>query len=257
MLETARRLRAFQKPAGNRIENTVRGACYRSKWLRDLAIDPSVAQAMGHFYQADIAPHSMPLHLAHLNYEPTNFGDAVDKWHHDTIPLDYVLMVTDPATVPGGGFEYFLGTKAEAAELAAKGQRPSPDRVVTPVFPGPGYAIALHGNMVVHRAAALTAPGERITMVNAYVALDTTGNDQSRSQDLIGVDPDEVLYAEWSRHVAWRARTRLAELEAAIEFGVSAEEAAAQLEQAVVDVQRAVSDMRAGSVDAAHYEQQN
>ena len=64
---------------------------------------------------------------------------------HITIALDYVMMVTDPAQLPGGRFEYFRGTKGEAAALAAEGRTPPPD------FPGPGYAIALHGNMVVHR----------------------------------------------------------------------------------------------------------
>ena len=38
MLETARRLRTYSRRAGNRIENTVRSGCYRSRWLRDLCI---------------------------------------------------------------------------------------------------------------------------------------------------------------------------------------------------------------------------
>ena len=36
LLETTRRLKAFVRQAGNRIENTVRGGCYRSRFLRDL-----------------------------------------------------------------------------------------------------------------------------------------------------------------------------------------------------------------------------
>ncbi len=82
---------------------------------------------------------------------PDAVGAAVDEWHHDTIPLDYVMMVTDPATLPGGRFEYFLGTRDEAAALAAEGGTPLPERVVAPEFGGPGWAIALHGDMVVHR----------------------------------------------------------------------------------------------------------
>ena len=42
MLATARRLRAFARPAGNRIERMVRGGCYRSRWLRDLCISQEV-----------------------------------------------------------------------------------------------------------------------------------------------------------------------------------------------------------------------
>ena len=33
LLETALRLKPFSKRAGNRIENAVRGGCYRSRWL--------------------------------------------------------------------------------------------------------------------------------------------------------------------------------------------------------------------------------
>ena len=37
----------------------------------------------------------MPVQLGHLNYQPSKLEEAVDKWHHDTIPLDYVMMVSD------------------------------------------------------------------------------------------------------------------------------------------------------------------
>ena len=254
-LDIARRLRAFARPAGDRIEHTVRGGCYRSRWLRDLCISPDVTELMCGIYGAEVAPHTMPAHLGHLNYEPTRLEDAVDKWHHDTIPLDYVMMVSDPSTLPGGRFEYFLGTKAEAEALAAAGRTPPPDRVVVPDVPGPGWAIALHGNMVVHRGAALTAPAERITMVNAYVAMDRQLGDQSRSRDLIGVDDPASLYFEWVRHAAWRAEGRLRKLIDDVPFGLTADEGIAKLEAAIEDVTQAIDDMRAGQRAPDHYEQ--
>jgi len=254
MLDSSRRLRAFAKRAGNRIENTVRGGCYRSRFLRDLCTSPDVTAMMSSIYGTAVGHHTMPVHLGHLNYEPTDVHEAVDKWHHDTIPLDYVMMVSDPATLPGGRFEYFVGTKAEAAELAGRGERPPADRVVAPHFPGPGYAIALHGDMVVHRGAPLTDQAERITMVNAYVALDRSKADQSRSRDLIGVDDEAVLYTEWVRHAAWRAEGRLAALAGTTEFGLERDRAIADLEDAIADVTRAIDDMRAGAREAEHYE---
>ena len=254
LLDTCRRLREFSRRAGNRIERTVRGGCYRSRFLRDLCVDPDLTAAMSAIYGTDVAPHTMPVHLGHLNFEPTDVREAVDKWHHDTIPLDFVMMVTDPTTLPGGQFEYFVGTKAEAAELASRGERPPADRVVSPHFPGPGYAIALHGDMVVHRGGPLTRQAERITMVNAYVALDRTRADQSRSRDLIGVDDESHLYTEWVKHVAWRAEGRLAALVETAGFGLDRDVAIAELEAAVADVTRAVADMRAGERDAEHYE---
>ncbi len=254
MLETARRLRAFVRPAADRIERTVRGGCYRSRWLRDFCLSDDVTAHLATIYGAAIAPHPMPHHLGHLNYEPSTVDTAVDKWHHDTLPLDYVLTVTDPATTPGGRFEYFLGTKDQAADLSARGERPPADRVVAPVFAGPGHAIALHGDMVVHRGGPLTAQAERITMVNGYVALDPGRDEQSRSADLIGVDDPACLYPEWAKFAAWRARGRLDRLIADLDFTDDVDAVTMQLEAAVADVDRAIAEMRAGARQAAHYE---
>lgn len=254
LLDSCRRLRAFARPAGNRIENTVRGGCYRSRFLRDLCTDPSLTTTLSDIYGTPVAPHTMPVQLGHINYEPSDVHAAVDKWHHDTIPLDLVMMVTDPTQLPGGQFEYFVGTKDEAADYAVQGERPPADRVVAPDFPGPGYAIAMHGDMVVHRGAPLTAQAERITMVNAYVALDRQRADQSRSRDLIGVDDESHLYTEWVRHVAWRGEGRLSALVGPVDYGLTSGQAIELLESAVEDVQRAIDDMRAGSREAEHYE---
>jgi len=255
LLDSTRRLRDFNRRAGERIERVTRGGCFRSRFLRDLCTDPQVTGHLAAIYCVDVAPHPMTLHLGHLNFEPTTLGESVDKWHHDTLPLDYVMMVTDPATLSGGQFEWFHGTKHEAAELAASGKTPPPDRVVSPVFPDAGYAIALHGDMVVHRAAALTAVGERITMVNGYVAMSTSVDEQSRSVDLIEIDDQEVLWAEWARYAAWRSAQRLQAVIHEIPFGTTADDAASALESAIADAQKAVAEMRAGvPLQIAHYE---
>lgn len=253
MLGVARELRSHVKPAGERIENVVRGGCYRSRWLRDLCTSPDVSAHLGSIYGIDIAPHPMPLHLGHLNFEPKEIDNAIDKWHHDTLPLDYVMPVTDPATVDGGRFEYFLGTKHEAAELAAAGQTPPPERVVAPDFPSAGYAIALHGDMVVHRAGPLFSPGERISMVNGYVSLDTALEEQARNRDLMVVDDPNVLYTEWAKMAAWRTQSRLATLIDELDFVGDKESVASTLERAIVDAQRAIDEMRAGPDEIHHY----
>ena len=253
MLGVARRLRSFARPAGNRIERMTRSGCYRSRWLRDLCISQQVSDHLQRIYGTAIAPHPMPVHLGHINYEPSRIEAAIDKWHHDTIPLDYVMTVTDPATVPGGRFEYFLGTKHEAADLAAQDRTPPPERTEAPEFAGSGYAIALHGDMVVHRAAPLVKSKERISMVNGYVALDTTLDDQSRTADLIIVDDHESLWTEWAKMAAWRSGERLQSLIAGLEFNRDRDAVIADLESAVVDVQQAIEEMRAGERMTEHY----
>lgn len=254
MLSVARRLEPFHRRAGERIERTVRGGCYRSRWLRDLCVSPDLTKHMAAIYRTHVAPHPMPVHLGHLNFAPTVVGETVDKWHHDTLPLDVVIMVTDPATIDGGQFEWFQGTKAEAAELAAAGEKLPADRATAPDVPGAGYGIALHGDMVVHRAAALNSPGERITMVNGYVSTDRTRDEQSRSRDLIGVDDPNLLWAEWAKFAAWRSAGRLQALIEELEFSDDVEQVSARLESALADANQAVSEMRAGISNQHHYE---
>jgi len=255
MLDVARRLKVHRYSAGDRIENVVRGGCYRSTWLRDLCTSQDLNAHLEKIYGIEIAPHPMPLQLGHINYEPSTPDTAIDKWHHDTLPLDFVMTVTDPALVDGGRFEYFVGTRAEAEALREAGAMPPSERVVTPDFAGPGWAIALHGDMVVHRAGPLNSLTERISLVNGYVALDTTRDEQSRTNALLSVDPPAVVAAEWARFAAWRAQGRLATLIDSVPFDAGAEVVASALERAVEDVERAIAQMRdRGEPEFHHYE---
>src|SRR5690606_5895814 len=135
----------------------------------------------------------------------------------------YVLFVTDPASIEGGEFQYFMGTKEEVAALREAGQPLPPDRVMTPKLPGPGYAVLQQGNMVVHRAKGLLAPGERITMVNAYVPRNAEFPDYNRFDQIYHADPKHVAASEYARHIAWTARERL---QAFIDQGIYTEDRA-------------------------------
>jgi len=137
--------------------------------------------------------------------------------------------------------------------MANRGETPPRDRVAVPEFKGPGYAIALHGDMVVHRAAALAEPAERISMVNAYVATDTSKDDQHRHKDLTLVDNPDVIYTEWARHAAWRARDRLDNVIAQLPFSSDRQHVASTLEAAVRDVNDAVNEMRDESEHSLHH----
>ena len=255
LLGVARSLR--QHAIGcERIQNMHRGGCYRSRFLRDLCLDPSITELMCEIYSVDVAPHTMPLHLGHLNYSPDDLGKAVDKWHHDTLPLDYVMLVTNPQKLSGGRFEYFVGSKHEMAELAKLGKTPPRDRIEAPSFPGAGYAVALHGDMIVHRGAPLEKPGERISMVNGYVSTDPARDDQHRHKDLTLVDDPECLYTEWAKHAAWRARNRLDKLINELSFTSDPRMVASAMENAVEDVNTAIEEMRdEGDHIMHHYEQ--
>lgn len=242
LANTARALRRYATSC-ERIDNMVRGGAYLSRFLRDLCLCPKVTGFMSDIYGIAVAPHTMPLQLGHINFAPDDLSKAVDKWHHDTLALDYVMLASDPRTLSGGEFQYFLGTKREAAALAARKALIPADRTVSPVFPAAGCIVVMQGNMVVHRGAKLTAPGERITMVNGYVPLDAGIPDACSFPDLKRVDPHHVLFTEWARHKAWLSREKLNKLLHQLPFTDDKAEIIAALRAAIDDVETAIADI--------------
>lgn len=115
MLEVARLLEPYVK-SNARISRNVRGGAYQSRFLRDLCLSSEMTQAISKICGAPMLLHTIPHQLGHLNYNPLNVGENVDKWHVDTLRVDFVMFVTDPNSVEGGKFEYFKGTKAEVEQ---------------------------------------------------------------------------------------------------------------------------------------------
>ncbi len=242
LLDIARSLKTYAVNC-ERIESMVRGGAYQSEFLRDFCMSPDVADFLSEIYETPVAPHTMPLHLGHLNFAPDDLSRAVDKWHHDTLGLDYVLMLSNPADLEGGDFQYFLGTRDEAKELSDQGKSIPEERAVSPHFPSAGYAIVLHGNMVVHRATRLTRRAERITLVNGYVPLNADVEDVCRFSDLTIVDPHHVLLTEWARHKAWLSVGKLHNMIDNIPFTDDRQTITAHLKEAIADIETAIADI--------------
>ena len=254
LMQSAQSLRKFTSSGGERIQYLLRGCAYRSRFLRDLCLCPQVSNFLSQIYGIPVAPHSIPLHLGHFNFAPDDLSRAVDKWHTDTIGLDYVMMVSDPNKQIGGQFQYFLGTKKEAQEIKDNNQSMPEDRIISPHFPGPGYIIVLQGNMVVHRGAKLKEPYDRVTMVNGYVPLELESSDPSRFSDVKIVDPHHVLFPEWARHKAWLSRGKLNRLIEELPFTDDKDLIISELKNAIKDVETAISDLsETGSGDQNFY----
>lgn len=192
-----------------RISRMVRGGVYQSDFLRDFCLSPEVAEHISALCNSPVLPHSIPHQLGHLNYNPEAIGENVDKWHVDTLRIDYVLFVTDPNEIRGGDFQYYHGTKAEMQALTEAGTALPQERIVSARLPGAGYAVLQQGNMIVHRATALEEAGERITLVNGYVPAEIGFPDYTRFDQLSLADPMHVAAGEYSRHVAWMGQQML------------------------------------------------
>jgi hypothetical protein len=235
------------RQTSDRTANYLAGGVYRSSFLHDLCNSPEVIAFYSEIAGCELLPHSMPSQQVYVNYAPDDLGKAVDTWHTDSIGLDCVILATDPATFSGGQFQFFRGTKQEAAtllesrpeDLTAPIARDLPkERVVGVQFPAAGYAVFQQGSMVVHRATRLESRGERNTMVIGYVSRDVALPDPTLDSIVAWQEPG--IIAEFARHKAWLTRTKLDDLMRRIDVNASPAAIRSMLEIAIVDTQRAI-----------------
>jgi hypothetical protein len=245
--EVALALRAARVTSG-RTASYVPGGTYRSRFLRDLCNSPEIARHMSRIAGCELVAHSMPSQQAYINFAPDEVGKAVDTWHSDGIGYDYVLLLSDPAGFEGGEFQFFHGTKAEAAALLDtsverldqpnRQNLPEARRIALP-FPAAGYAIFQQGSHVVHRATGLKRPGERITVVPGLVAPDAPVADPTR--DIVAGWGEPTIEAEFARHKAWLARNGLERFIAEVDGRMDPAALAARLRAAIGEAERAVA----------------
>ena len=201
----------------NRLGSYVRGAGYRSKFIKDFCDSAELAEHLSALVSTRLARHSVPAVACGVNYAPEDLRRAVDSWHTDSVAFDIVMMLSDPKTLDGGEFQYFHGTKMEGQEiLGISGEEGidtelPEDRIVTIPFPQAGYGFMQQGNMIFHRARRLNKRAERMTMIPSFVVVPAHTADATNSVNMAGWD-DPGLPAELTRHEAWRAAARLEQL---------------------------------------------
>lgn len=198
----------------NRLGSYIRGAGYRSQFIKDFCDSPELAQHLSKMANVQLARHSVPAVACGVNYAPKDIRKAVDSWHVDSVAFDIVIMVSDPHLIEGGEFQYFHGTKTEGQKLlgiegeeGVNTELPM-ERVITVPFPAAGYGFMQQGNMIFHRACRLKKAAERITMIPSFVVSPPSANDATNSVNMANWD-DPGLTAELTRHEVWRASARL------------------------------------------------
>ena len=225
-----------------RIARNVRGGVYRSNFLRDFSASIDVTNHLSELMQTELAPHGMPHQQAHLNFQPFTPSENVDKWHWDTLQVDYVMFVTNPNEVEGGEFQYFNGTRDEMVALRERGESVPTDRISVPEIPGAGYAVLMQGDQVVHQARGIEA-GERITLVNGYTYLDSAAKDFCAIGQLVHADPEATVVAEYARHMAIRCESRLHNCIVEPDFNGDAQSQATLLRQARIELDHAIEQL--------------
>ncbi len=252
LLDVTRKLEKFTT-SSQRIARNVRGGVYRSKFLRDLCLSDEVNIFLSDITGINLSPHTIPHQLGHINYNPIELDKNVDKWHVDTLMFDYVMFVTDPKKIKGGRFQYFYGTKDEMAEIKKKNKEIPTDKVISPEIPGPGFAIFQQGKYVVHRATGLKSPGERITLVNGYMASDPTIKDYTKFGQLCHVDPIGILSKEFTNHTAAHVKKLLDEKILDKNFQDFNLDTIKQLENASEILKSAIDQLKKGKSDMEHF----
>ena len=233
-------LAAFRRQS-ERMANYIRGSLYYSEFLRGFCALEEVNDFISKLSGRTVRPHPMTLYQGHINLKPEDPSKEVDRWHTDTVLLDYVLMVTDPKSFKGGHFEYFQSTKAEAIRSLIK--EDGLPNVVKVEFPKAGYALLQQGNKVVHRANRVEAGNERTTLVQSFVPRDANYIDVSKLNDCKKVDPPEYLFTEWARYKSLLAAEKLQQLTASLPYTTDKGEISHQLRAAIRDVEEAIFEL--------------
>jgi hypothetical protein len=235
-----------------RIPSLTRGGVFMSRFLRGLSMSPKITEVISRAFGVPLLPHTVPHQQSHVNYAPKQVGRAVDLWHQDGVVADYVLFATDTLQLDGGAFEVFRGTPEDAALFKAQNSSIPPARVLSFKAPA-GYALLLHGRHVVHRAAPLNKPGERITLVNSFVPADPFHTDPTNPASMRAVDREDVVAAEYTVHRAIRARAQLAEILANADYRRATDSFIAQLELVRDDLNAAIAALAVKKVQEAHF----
>ena len=227
--------------ASDRMAKFMRGTVYRSHFIRDLCNSPEVTEFIGKLAGAPVLSHPMPLYQGHINLKPEEEGRDVDRWHTDTVVLDYVLLLTDREAFEGGHFEYLQCTKQQAIRhLIREEEEP---HLVQVDFPKAGYAVLQQGNLVVHRGASVTKGDERTTLVQSFVPDTPNYADISKLVDCKLVDDPDVLYTEWARYKAFLAQRRLTQFIEEVPFSDDTGMLCQSLRRAIRDIEEAVLEL--------------
>ncbi len=241
MREVTQQLIDFSSTS-DRIGNFVRGGVYRSKFLRDFCNSPEITSFIEELVGTGVIPHTMPLYQGHINLLPKETNRDVDRWHLDTVCLDYVLLLTDPKEFEGGHFQFYPCHKDEAiSSLNGTGKKSI--QPISMQIPDAGYAILQQGNMVVHRALQVTKGDERTTLVHSFLPENLSAKDISQLSDCSPIDPHEILFTEWARHKAFLSQRKLEHLIKHLPFTDNRELICQRLSEAIKDVQSAILEI--------------
>ena len=139
------------------------------------------------------------------------------------------------------------------AEIKKNNKQVPFDKIISPEIPGPGYAVFQQGKHVVHRAKGLTSPGERITMVNGYMASDPSIKDYTKFGELCNVDPLEIISKEFTSHTATHVKKLLEEKILDKNFQDLTLYSVKQLENASEILRSAIDQLKKGKKDMEHF----
>lgn len=235
----------------NRLGSYIRGAGYRSQFIRDFCDCPEWLEFVSDIAGVPLARHSVPAVACGINYAPEDISRAVDTWHVDSVSFDAIIMLTPPEQFRGGEFQYFSGAKEEGEQLlgtpgeeGTQTELPS-GRIKTVRFPAAGWGFLQQGNLVFHRACRLLEKAERITLLPSFVI--SGGEGDGTNVDAMRKWGDPGLLTELARHEAWRTQMRLQKVIDELPLGAPPEQIADELNAAADRLRKYAGQLKNGA----------
>lgn len=100
-----------------------------------------------------------------------------------------------------------------------------------------------------HRATRMDRPGERITLVPGYIAVDTTVPDPTNVEQIIHWDEPGIM-VELARHVAWLSSDKLRRLIENLPLSSDRVAIVSALHGASADIQRLIRSVESSEQDS-------
>ena len=222
----------------------LRSNVFRSKFIHDVCNSQDLTDFLSDIAGLQLEPCTFRVQQGHLNFAPSDVEREIVRWHYDTVNFSLAVMVSDPEEYEGADYEYFQGTVEEADRILREDGQLPVERTQRVVYRGAGFAMLAQGNRLEHRVTSLDKPGERITLVNCYLAADCSYSDPCTLDHLEAVDPHAMLYPEWVRHKAIRSSRKLQAVAEGLTFTDDYEQLEVQLKQALADAEQALDDVR-------------
>jgi hypothetical protein len=101
---------------------------YESQFVHDMIYNEKFLEFVSAMANEPLCPHTLGMHVAHVNFGKIDPNYEADKWHFDSVGYVLVIVLSDVEGMDGGNLEVLkmdLGSREAVEALRQEGGPPS------------------------------------------------------------------------------------------------------------------------------------